>query len=173
MRTDGRHTVEAITLASPDAFAKWRDLPRGSRGEEYAALKEALSQRILDAAECFVPGLRDGVVFHSLGTPLTNEHFLHATRGGIYGTEKTIGNLGAFSFPVRTPIKGLFECGASTIAPGIHGVTRSGMAAAAAVLGCEQDELLTATGQNLRIYPSEHPETWPESLRPKTLRASA
>jgi len=173
MRTDGRHTVEAITLASPDAFAKWRDLPRGSRGEEYAALKEALSQRILDAAECFVPGLRDGVVFHSLGTPLTNEHFLHATRGGIYGTEKTIGNLGAFSFPVRTPIKGLFECGASTIAPGIHGVTRSGMAAAAAVLGCEQDELLTATGQNLRIYPSEHPETWPENLRPKTLRASA
>lgn len=167
MRDDGLHTVEAIAIASMDPFARWKDMPRGSRGPVYAALKHALTERILDAAECFVPGLRDGIVFRALGTPLTNAHFLHASRGSIYGTEKTLGNLGAFSYPVTTPIGGLFECGASTIAPGIHGVTRSGLAAAAAVLGCEQDELLTATGQNLRIYPSEAPQTWPPELRPK------
>jgi all-trans-retinol 13,14-reductase len=155
MRTDGLHTVEAIALASIDAFARWEDLPRGSRGPEYATLKAALTDRMLDAAECFVPGLRDRVVFRALGTPLTNAHFLRATRGSIYGTEKTIGNLGAFSFPVRTPIPGLYQCGASTIAPGIHGVTRSGLAAAAAVLGCEPSDLLSATGQSLRIRPSE------------------
>lgn len=173
MRSDGLHTVEAIAIASIDAFAKWRHLPRGSRGPEYAALKKDLSRRILDTAECFVPGLGEHVVFSALGTPLTNVHFLHATGGGIYGTEKTIGNLGAFSFPVRTHIEGLFECGASTLAPGIHGVTRSGLAAAAAVLGCEQAELLTATGGKVRIYPSEAPETWPEELRPRPRAATS
>lgn len=173
MRSDGRHTIEAIALASVDAFDQWRDLPRGQRGPEYAALKDALARRILEAAECLVPGLSKAVVFQALATPLTNEHFLHATRGGIYGTEKTIGNLGAFSFPVRTPIRGLFQCGASTIAPGIHGVTRSGLAAAAAALDCRTDDLLTATGQHLRIYPSEHPETWPDELRPAALRPAS
>lgn len=164
MRRDGRHTVEAIALASVDAFARWRDVPRGSRGPEYAALKSRLSERILDAVEEFVPGFRDGVAFATLGTPLTNEHFLHATRGGIYGTEKTVGNLGIFSFPVRTEIDGLFECGASTIAPGIHGVTRSGLAAAAAALDCEQDELLgPGEGPSLRIYPAEDPSGWPSA----------
>lgn len=157
MRSDGLHTVEAIAIASVDAFARWKDLPRGARGPEYARLKAALSERILDAAECFVPGLRDRLVFQALGTPLTNVHFLRATRGAIYGTEKTIGNLGVFSYPVRTPIPGLFECGASTLAPGIHGVTRSGLAAASAVLGCMPADLLTATGQNLRIRAAEPP----------------
>ena len=58
MRRDGLHTVEAIAIASIDAFAKWKDLPRGRRGPEYAAFKEFLAEKILDAAECVIPGLR-------------------------------------------------------------------------------------------------------------------
>lgn len=165
LRRDGLHTVEAIALASPEAFSRWRDLPRGRRGPEYALLKEALAERILDAVETFAPGLRGRVVFRALGTPLTNMHFLQATAGGIYGTEKTIGNLGPFSFPVETHLAGLFQCGASTIAPGINGVTNSGLDAAAAALGCPREDLLTARGQSLRIYPSDHPEAWPAELR--------
>ena len=38
--------------------------------------------------------------------------------------------------------------------------------AAAAALGCTRHELLTATGQSLRIYPSEDPASWPSALRP-------
>ena len=158
LRSDGVHTVEAITAASMDAFAAWRDSPPGHRPAEYHRLKEALTERLLDAVECFVPGLRDRTVLRALGTPLTNAHFLHATRGGIYGTEKTLGNLGPFSFDVTTHIEGLYQCGASTIAPAITGVTNSGLNAAAAALGCDRDDLLTATGQSLRIYPSDDPD---------------
>lgn len=165
LRRDGIHTVEAIALASPEAFAPWRDLPRGHRGPEYARLKEALAQRILDAVETFAPGLRERIVFRALGTPLTNMHFLRASDGGIYGTEKTISNLGPFGFPIETHVAGLFQCGASTIAPGINGVTNSGLDAAAAALGCPREELLDAKGQALRIYPSDQPETWPPELR--------
>jgi all-trans-retinol 13,14-reductase len=167
MRTDGLHTVEAIALASFDAFEKWRGTNPGERPSEYARLKDYLAAKILDAIERFLPGFREHVRFSALGTPLTNAHFIHATRGGIYGTENSLRNLGPFAFPVNTEIPGLFECGASTIAPGIHGVTRSGLAAAAAALRCEESEFLTERGQTLWIYPADDPSAWPEELRPQ------
>jgi all-trans-retinol 13,14-reductase len=167
LRRDGLHTVEAITLASFDAFRRWKHMAPGARGAEYKALKARLTEKMLDAIERIVPGLRDHVVFSALGTPLTNVHHLHTSRGGIYGTEKTLRNLGPFAFPVRSVVPGLFECGASTLAPGINGVTTSGLAAAAAVLGCAPDALLTARGQHLRIFPADDPTAWPPELRPR------
>jgi len=95
------------------------------------------------------------------------------SEGGIYGTEKTLRNLGPFSFPLRTHIRGLYQCGASTLAAGINGVTKSGLAAAAAALDCEPEELLSATGQSLQILPAEDPSCWPEALRPTITAASA
>lgn len=172
LRSDGLHTVEAIAIASWDAFSKWKDTKPGERPPEYTALKERLAGSIIATVETFCPGFGDRVVFRALGTPLTNAHYIRATRGGIYGTENSLRNLGPFSFPVRTEIAGLFECGASTISPGIHGVTRSGLAAAAAALGCEEHELLSASGQTLRIYPSDDPSAWPEELKPKIATAA-
>jgi phytoene dehydrogenase-like protein len=166
LRSDGLHTVEAMALATPRAFANWRGTRRGERPDDYLRLKEHLSQRILAEIDRFLPGFSDHVVFRTLGTPLTNMQFLGASEGGIYGTEKTLRNLGPFSFPVRSHILGLFQCGASTIAAGINGVSKSGLAAAAAALDCEPDDLLTATGQEVRIYPAEDPGAWPEDLRP-------
>jgi phytoene dehydrogenase-like protein len=163
MRSDGIHTVEALALSSPDSFSRWRDTNPAERPEDYEALKDYLADKILDSVERFVPGLRDHVKFRALGTPLTNIHYLHATRGGIYGTENTLRNLGPFSFPVATPVKGFFQCGASTISPGIHGVTRSGLAAAAAALRCDESELLGAKSDPLRVYSAEDPSTWPQT----------
>ena len=53
-----------------DPFAQWKDLPPGRRPADYAQLKADLTERILDAVECFVPGLRERTVMRSLGTPL-------------------------------------------------------------------------------------------------------
>ena len=154
-RRDGKHAIEAICLASYDAFARWEDTTPGRRPPPYRRLKQALAERMLDAVEAFVPGVRNAVVTHALGTPLTNRRFLAATRGNIYGTEKTLANLGPFAFPIRTHLGGLYQCGASTFAPGILGVCSSGLLAAAAVLGVERDELLTARGQRLRLASAE------------------
>lgn len=161
LRRDGIHTVEALALASPDAFARWRDTAPAARPGDYEAMKDYLADKILDSVERFVPGLRRHVVFRALGTPLTNVHYLHATRGAIYGPEHTLRNLGPFSFPVRAAIPGLFQCGASTLSPGIHGVTKSGLAAAAAALGCAEADLLRATSGPLRVYSAEDPGSWP------------
>jgi all-trans-retinol 13,14-reductase len=165
MRRDGRHTVEAMALVSFDAFRRWAGQPRGERGPAYAALKAHLSERILHAVDSFLPGIRDRVVFQALGTPLTNRFFLRATRGGIYGTEKTLGNLGPFAYSLKTALPGLFQCGASTLSPGIHGVTCSGLAAAASVLECRPQELLGPADGSLRVYQAEDPSTWPHDER--------
>ena len=161
LRDDGLHTVEAMALARSHSFDRWRDTRPGHRPADYHALKDQLGDAILAAIERFLPGFRESVVFRALGTPLTNIRFLGATQGAIYGTEKTLRNLGPFSFPLRTALPGLYQCGANTLSPGIHGVTKSGLAVAAAVLGCETDDLLSATGQQLRILPADHPERWP------------
>jgi all-trans-retinol 13,14-reductase len=155
-----------MALSTPRAFEKWRGTRPGDRPDDYLRLKEHLSQRILAEIDRFLPGFSDRVVFRSLSTPLSNMHFVHASEGGIYGTEKRLRNLGPFSFPVRTRIPGLFQCGASTLAPGINGVSKSGVAAAAAALGCEPEDLLTAAGQELRIYPADDPAAWPPELQP-------
>lgn len=167
LRSDGLHTVEAMAVATPRPFERWRGSRPGQRPEDYRRLKAHLTAKIIEEIERFLPGFGARVVFRALGTPLTNMYFLHASEGSIYGTEKTLRNLGPFGFPVRSHIAGLFQCGASTIAAGINGVTRSGLAAAAAALACEPEELLTATGQELRILPAEDPGAWPEALRPR------
>ena len=160
-RRDGKHTIEAVCFASYDAFAPWSGTTPGHRPEAYRRLKRQLGEKMLDAIEVFIPGIRRHLVVQALGTPLTNARYLAATRGGIYGVEKTVRNLGPFSFPITTHIGGLYQCGASTIAPGILGVTTSGLLAAQAALGARREDLLTATGQSLRIYSAEDPASWP------------
>lgn len=166
LRSDGLHTVEALALASPRAFSRWADSLPGARPPEYERLKNHLADQVLEEIERFAPGFGESVVFRAVGTPLTNQHFLNATGGAMYGTEKSLRNLGPLSFPVQSPIKGLYQCGASTIAGGIHGVTNSGLAAAAAALGCPEDELLQGRSGPLRVFPSEDPDSWPAELRP-------
>lgn len=172
LRNDGLHTIEAMVPVSSRAFDRWRNTWPNERPYDYLRLKERLTEKVLDTVERIVPGLRERVVFCSLGTPLTNMHFVRASEGSIYGTQKSLRNLGPFGFPVRTHIPGLYQCGASILTAGINGVSTSGLAVAAAALGCEPYELLTATGQSLRIYPADDPSAWPAELRPRpTLRA--
>ncbi|PRP96785.1 Diapolycopene oxygenase [Enhygromyxa salina] len=168
MRSDGLHTAEAFALASWDAFSRWQDSDPNHRPAAYEAKKAYIREKMLDTLERIVPGLRDHIVFSSVATPLTNERYLKVTRGSIYGPENSLRNAGPFRFPIKTEIDGLFQCGSSTLAPGIHGVTRSGLAAAAAALGCPDYELLNASGQSVRIYPAEDPSSWPPELRPHT-----
>jgi all-trans-retinol 13,14-reductase len=120
-----------------------------------------------------VPGISKHVVFWSLGTPLTNEHFVNATKGNLYGIAKTRGQVGPGAFPVQTEIDGLLMCGASTLSHGVSGATASGLAAAKKILNCRTSDLLTMSGPELRIFPSEHPNEWPEDLQKRIGRGLA
>ncbi|MBI4614159.1 MAG: NAD(P)/FAD-dependent oxidoreductase [Planctomycetes bacterium] len=161
----GHHTMEAFWFVPRDPFDAWAASPHGERPEGYRKLKAGLMARMLRAAGRIVPGLEKRVVFADLGTPLTNEHYVAATAGAVYGTEKGRGQVGPWSFQARTEIEGLFLCGASTVAHGVMGATLSGLVAAREVLGCRTDDLLDARGPQIVLRSAEDPATWPEPVR--------
>jgi len=126
-----------------------------------------------DTPSTAASGLRSG------GTPLTNEHYLNATRGNLYGIEKSPTQVGPWAFSPRTEFDGLFPvragspgppgrdglCGASALSHGVAGVTQSGIDAAKAVLNCRTRDLLKQNGASLTFLPSEDVSQWPEYLR--------
>lgn len=150
----GVHTLEAITLTSHSPFARWKSSRHGERPPAYDALKEQLTERMLDTLEEIVPGVRAGLELAELGTPLTNTHYCASTDGNIYGTEKSRLQLGPLQWPVVTPIRGLRMCGASTLGHGVAGATLSGLVAAGSILRASKEELLGERSE-LSVRPAE------------------
>ncbi len=169
----GHHTCESFAFVGYEAFEQWANSKYGSRPADYEAMKEDLAWRMVRGLEKHVPGLSKHIVFYSLGTPLTNEHYLNATRGNLYGIEKSPSQVGPWAFSPRTEFEGLYLCGASTLSHGVAGVTQSGIDAAKAVLNCRTSDILTQHGASLTFLSSEDVSAWPENLRKKMERGEA
>jgi len=166
----GHHTCESFAFVGYEAFEKWAQTKYGARPADYDAMKEDLAWRMVRGLEKHVPGLSRHIVFYSLGTPLTNEHYLNATRGNLYGIEKSPTQVGPMAFSPRTEFEGLYMCGASTLSHGVAGVTQSGIDAAKAALNCRTRDILTQHSASLTFLPSEDVSAWPEYLRKKMER---
>ncbi len=147
----GLHTIEVVRFLTYEAFSAYAGFTFGNRPREYRALKDKISTAIMSSLEHIIPGINNHVVFSELSTPLTNDHFVGSTCGACYGTEKTLGQIGPFSFRQFSEIEGLCLCGASTLGHGVAGATTSGLFLAASILGCRPSELLCAKDQKLRI----------------------
>ena len=80
-------------------------------------MKEELSWKMFQMLEKHVPGISSHIVYWSLGTPLTNEHYINATRGNLYGIAKSPTQVGPGAFPIQSAIPGLYMVGASTLEP--------------------------------------------------------
>ncbi len=163
----GPHTLEAFTFVGYDSFLPWADTRKDERPSDYKAFKEALTKRMFLTLEEFIPGIEEKTVFSALGTPLTNQHYVAAHRGNLYGTKKIRFQLGPWSYPVKSPIRNLYLCGASTVAHGVMGAVVSGLVAASSLLRCRIGDLLTAKGQDLRLYSADDPSTWPDEMQQK------
>jgi phytoene dehydrogenase-like protein len=153
--TAGHHTCESFAFVGYEAFEKWANTKYGARPADYEAMKEDLAWRMVRGLEKHIPGLSRHIVFWSLGTPLSNEHYLNATRGNLYGIEKSPSQVGPLGFTSKTEFEGLFLCGQSTTSHGVAGVTASGVDAAKAVLNCRTRDLLTGKGGGLRLYSAD------------------
>jgi phytoene dehydrogenase-like protein len=154
---EGHHTIEVVRFITYEAFSAYAGSTPGRRPEGYLALKDKLRAAMLRSLEHIIPGIGDHVLFCELGTPLTSDHYVRSTRGGCYGTEKSLWQIGPFGFKQFSEIDGLGLCGASILTHGVSGATTSGLALAAAILGCRPSELLMETGQELRIFPAGQP----------------
>jgi all-trans-retinol 13,14-reductase len=169
----GHHTLEAFAFVNYKPFEKWADQPAGDREWAYQKLKDRLMEGMLTGLEQRVPGIKKSVVFKDLGTPLSNEYYVNATAGNLYGTDKSVWQVGPFAFSTKSAIDGLWMCGASTLSHGVAGATASGLAVAKRILRCRTSDLLKANGPELQVYPSEDISQWPEELQKKISRKTA
>ena len=149
-RKDNLHTMESFNFVNYDEFKKWAHTKYGERPEDYKQLKADITKRMLETCDKMVPGLSEHVVFSDLGTPLTNEHYVASTKGNLYGTDKTLLQIGPFAYQPKTPFKDLWMCGASTLGHGVMGATVSGLVVAAKILKTSPSKLLNPEGQHLK-----------------------
>jgi len=120
----------ALTLSTHSLLGPWWDLHAGDR-PGYEARKEAYMERIWQAAEVAMPGLREAASLVLPGTPVTFQRFTHRAWGWVGGFPQT--NLSRAWPPRLAP--GLWLVGDS-IFPGqsIPAVALGGMRVASAIL---------------------------------------
>jgi all-trans-retinol 13,14-reductase len=161
------HNFELVTYLDYESLPGFKE-EGDYHSEAYTAFKEKIVAKFMNTVERMLPGARAKVVQAELGTPKTNQFYINSTNGNVYGTEKTVRAVGPFAFRNKSEINNLYLCGASTLSHGVTGATYSGVAAAASVLKCTQEELLQPDeNQQLRIYDAEDPASWPEWVHKK------
>lgn len=134
-RFPGRATVELITFAPWDAFARWADGRWRRRGPDYDALKTRFADRMLDLLHAHLPQVRDAIDVVEVSTPLSTRHFANYGRGEIYGLDHTPDRFDARWLKPRTPVAGLWLTGQDVVTCGVAGALAGGYVTASAILG--------------------------------------
>lgn len=152
---DGSKAFEVFTFMGYEYFNKWDTTKFGSRPEDYNIYKKELTDDIIKSVEKIIPSLSKHILALELGTPLTNVHYVEATKGNFYGTEKSRFQIGPWGYTADTEINNLKLCGASTFAHGIVGASITGLLAASSILKCETDDLLNYNNGNITFLSAE------------------
>jgi phytoene desaturase len=137
----GHTSLQLMTIA-PAQHSHWHvgEGPaaggRYSRNPAYRAVKEELTERMIEGAAQLIPDIREHIVWQEAATPITHERYTLATGGTSYGLEHSPDQWGLRRPRSKSEIDGLFLAGASTFyAHGVLGVMLGGVACAGAVLG--------------------------------------
>jgi len=105
-------SVLVVTLPLQyDYQNRWR---RDEGYDQYLALKQEVSDRLLDRVEKILPGLRGQIEVAEMGTPLTMERYTLNPQGAIYGFAMTPEQSLVKRVAIETPIEGLYFAGAWT-----------------------------------------------------------
>ena len=150
-RHPGRATIEVITLVPASWFGRWEATRWKRRPADYGALKERLTNRLLEALYAQVPQARGHIAHAELSTPLTTRHFSHHPGGAIYGLGHTPARFVERRLRPQTPIKGLFLTGADVALCGVAGALMGGVLAASNIVGRNLIRALEREAVRLRL----------------------
>lgn len=136
---EGIYNVEVMTLV-PGNPRLWGVEPGLAdnwgykRNDVYLRRKEDVENQMIERLNNLFPGSKDHIVFRESATPVTHSRFTRATDGTGYGLAAIPSQCMKNRPSYRSPIPGLYFCGASTRAGhGIVGAMMSGKHAAAKV----------------------------------------
>lgn len=131
---DGVVNLQALALAPSTPEAWGASTPDGGCDRfapAYRARKKQLADRLLKGAEVVFPGIRAGIVYQEMATPLTHARLTSATGGSAYGIAATPAQFNRSRPGTTTHVPGLLLAGASTrSAHGVLGALKSGHRAA-------------------------------------------
>ncbi len=143
----GVTNVEVMTVVS-GSLERFGVSPRDAeswdyrKNERYRAIKEALEEDMVARLDGMFPGAKGRVVFQESATPVSHVRYTGATDGTGYGIAATPGQFFDKRPGYRTPIAGLYLCGASTRAG--HGIVGAMSSGKGASLRIEKDLAGTA-----------------------------
>ncbi len=132
-RYPGKSTIDIITIMPYSVFEKWEGTDWKKRGDEYEALKETISQRLLEKLYEREPQLKGKVDFYELSTPLTTKKFVNYAKGEIYGLEHSPGRFLNKTLRPGTSLKNFYLTGQDISTAGIVGAMASGLLTASAI----------------------------------------
>ena len=133
-RYPGHQTIEVVTPAPYEPFAKWADASWKHRGEDYSCLKKWLQGRLLSALCQHVPLAAGAIKTVELSTPLSTQHFASALSGETYGLAHTPARFQCRSLRPGTPIQNLWLTGQDVSTCGVMGALAGAIETASVVL---------------------------------------
>lgn len=161
------HNFEVVTYVDYSSFEEFKG-EEGYQSDKYLAFKERIIEKFLNTIEKIIPSAKEHIIQAELGTPKTNQFYINSTNGNVYGTEKTLNQVGPFAFKNKTEIENLYLCGASTLSHGVTGASYSGIETAAQILQCSKEDLLIADkNQTITIFDAEKEATWSKFVHAK------
>ena len=134
-RYPGHSTIDIITLVPYETFAPWQGSKWMKRGEDYNALKEKITQRLLAHLYEQQPQVKEHIDHYELSTPLTTQHFINYKEGEIYGIDHSPERFTHDFLIPKTPIKNFYLTGQDIVTAGIGGALFAGLLTASAMTG--------------------------------------
>ena len=141
-RCPGRATIEIVAPAKYEWFENWQQQTWGKRGDEYEALKQQFSERLLAHLYQHFPQLRGQIDYCELSTPLSTRHFCAYRRGEIYGLDHDPRRFAQAWLRPKTRIPGLYLTGQDIMSCGVAGAMFAGLVTAQSLLGWRKGGVL-------------------------------
>ncbi len=130
-------TAEVLTYMNFSEMTQWFGTRIGRRGESYEAFKRMKAEKLIDALEKEIPGIRDDIEQYYTSTPLTYYDYTGVPDGAMYGIAKDVNVIGAGSVSCRTNIPNLLLTGQCITLHGMFGVLAGSLLTCSEVLTTE------------------------------------
>lgn len=129
------HTAEIISFSQFDKFEKWEETMWMKRGEDYNNYKEEISEKLLNFADKYIPGIKELTVYKELSTPLSMEYFTKWEKGSFYGVPVKPKRYKFKWISPKTPINNLYLTGCDAASLGVVGAMMGGLFSAGIMNG--------------------------------------
>ncbi|XP_041029440.1 all-trans-retinol 13,14-reductase-like [Carcharodon carcharias] len=136
-RYAGKSSMVIVTLARFEWFEEWKDQRVKKRGDDYENLKMDIAKRLIDQVTEYFPQLKDKIEYIRVGSPLTNQFYIAASCGEMYGLNHDVSRFAPeviASFRAKTPVKNLYLTGQDIFSCGFMGAINGGVICASGVL---------------------------------------